>query len=62
MYVPEYGRVHVSTGACGDQRHQRSLELQVINKPPCVGSQTSFKNSQSSDPRAISSIPRYTDF
>lgn len=50
MYVPEYGRVHVSTGACGDQRHQCSLELQVTNKPPCVGSQTSFKNSQSSDP------------
>lgn len=50
MYVPEYGCVHVSTGACGDQRHQCSLELQVTNKPPCVGSQTPFKNSQSSDP------------
>lgn len=50
MYVPEYGCVYVSTGACGDQRHQRSLELQVINKPPCVGSQTPCKDSQSSDP------------
>lgn len=36
MYVPEYGCVHMSTGACGDQKHQRSLELQVINKPLCM--------------------------
>lgn len=50
MYIPEYGCVHVNTGACGDQRHQHSLELQVINKLPCAGSQTPCKDSQSSDP------------